>query len=101
MRSLRIWRRRSRGTARNEALLEKLAATRPGRGWQSPHTPQNKKMLVRDRIARLVDGEDSSSERSFLELSQLCGLGGSKATGVTCSAAVQYEELVECKAVMS
>ena len=35
------------------------------------HTVKNQKMLVRDRIARLVDSVDD-----FLELSQLCGLGG-------------------------
>jgi 3-methylcrotonyl-CoA carboxylase beta subunit len=76
--------------AHNERLLERLqeasahAALGGGEKAIARHTLKNKKMLVRDRIARLVDG------KGFFELSQLCGLGGLYGGGhdVQCGGAV-------------
>jgi len=60
-------------------LLEKkslFASLGGGEKAIQRHTIKNKKLLVRDRINRLLDNvNDRAADGGFLEMSQLCGLG--------------------------
>ena len=67
---------------RNETAIQRLeelslfAELGGGEKAIQRHTIKNKKLLVRDRINRLLDNvNNSAADGGFLEMSQLCGLG--------------------------